>query len=207
MHKSCVHLSGSSPLARGLLRVRLPEDMRCGIIPARAGFTAGSPPSGSASGGSSPLARGLPTSKSSGVLSRGDHPRSRGVYYGQICGGLGAVGSSPLARGLLKGRVVGNFTMRIIPARAGFTQAGPGPPTPTPDHPRSRGVYRPFHVKHASAYGSSPLARGLPRARRSTNCTCRIIPARAGFTGHIPCIQVRSGDHPRSRGVYHADRF
>ena len=29
-----------------------------------------------------------------------------------------------------------------------------------------------------------------------------IIPARAGFTDHIPCIQVRSGDHPRSRGVY-----
>ena len=50
--------------------------------------------------------------------------------------------------------------------------------------------------------GSSPLARGLPlQAPRQLRCR-RIIPARAGFTGHhIQTIALLS-DHPRSRGVY-----
>ena len=70
------------------------------IIPARAGFTSYI--------GSSPLARG-------------DHPRSRGVYDEYAAGDQQIVGSSPLARGLLliTCRPVGS--MRIIPARAGFT--------------------------------------------------------------------------------------
>ena len=50
-----------------------------------------------------------------------DHPRSRGVYLltkGDFDGNLG---SSPLARGLLPPVLPGLLTLRIIPARAGFT--------------------------------------------------------------------------------------
>ena len=70
---------GSSPLARGLRRVRHVSRAGRRIIPARAGFTAHS---------------GEPAGP------RQDHPRSRGVY--SICSGATAArnGSSPLARGL-----------------------------------------------------------------------------------------------------------
>ena len=70
----------------------------------------------------------------------------------------------------------------IIPARAGFTPMAPCRATPSPDHPRSRGVY---------------LA-----VERGITIPARIIPARAGFTPR-PCDPARTGrDHPRSRGVY-----
>ena len=54
----------------------------------------------------------------------------------------------------------------------------------------------------ASAFGSSPLARGLHAAVDGMVRKWRIIPARAGFT----CTPRTTGkswrDHPRSRGVY-----
>ena len=50
--------------------------------------------------------------------------------------------------------------------------------------------------------GSSPLARGLLRSRRSSDDNRRIIPARAGFTSVSVHPHRESGDHPRSRGVY-----
>ena len=58
-------------------------------------------------------------------------------------------------------------------------------------------------------WGSSPLARGLLVTVVSTVWTGRIIPARAGFTGHRPDGPHRHRDHPRSRGVYSwmADSF
>ena len=71
------------------------------IIPARAGFTPDFIP---------------------GPPMVGDHPRSRGVYPSHDQGDRMVIGSSPLARGL-HGRVVGgDVVVRIIPARAGFTQ-------------------------------------------------------------------------------------
>ena len=54
------HGMGSSPLARGLLGEIVIHHECCGIIPARAGFTA-------------PASAGYPK--------RQDHPRSRGVYF------------------------------------------------------------------------------------------------------------------------------
>ena len=91
-------------------------------------------------------------------------------------------GSSPLARGLLQ------------PAGT----PGPG----RSDHPRSRGVY--VFVKYCGAghTGSSPLARGLQVQLGSASWWARIIPARAGFTPPSRLRLRRSGDHPRSRGVY-----
>ena len=72
----------------------------------------------------------------------------------------------------------------------------------TPDHPRSRGVYVSSRTSTSGGIGSSPLARGLPRSRRASCRARRIIPARAGFTTPGPGVRGRSGDHPRSRGVY-----
>ena len=91
---------GSSPLARGLQRTDVQGVRGEGIIPARAGFTAGS-------------------RHALGCLP--DHPRSRGVYSGVHLGSFRLVGSSPLARGLPLSGSVGCSSHGIIPARAGFT--------------------------------------------------------------------------------------
>ena len=50
--------------------------------------------------------------------------------------------------------------------------------------------------------GSSPLARGLLASRILRLHESRIIPARAGFTGHGRRRERGARDHPRSRGVY-----
>ena len=92
--------AGSSPLARGLLRVHVRIDDGHRIIPARAGFTC-----------------------TTGRLSARpwDHPRSRGVYPSS-CGSRSLNrGSSPLARGLHRPPVRVRLPVGIIPARAGFT--------------------------------------------------------------------------------------
>ena len=91
---------GSSPLARGLHRIRNPWTVETGIIPARAGFT-------------------YPCALTATV--RRDHPRSRGVYWSVTYRVGRPPGSSPLARGLLSVIHWGDDQKRIIPARAGFT--------------------------------------------------------------------------------------
>ena len=113
-------VGGSSPLARGLLPGHRQAGADRRIIPARAGFT---------------------VMRIGGWSFTGDHPRSRGVYHLNPDGALVVVGSSPLARGLRLRRHRGRACGRIIPARAGFTTTPTTPPTWTPDHPRSRGVY------------------------------------------------------------------
>ena len=79
-----------------------------GIIPARAGFTAGTV---------RPQDLGR------------DHPRSRGVYYAGGFDSKMTEGSSPLARGLPITIVSKEGVKGIIPARAGFTLRIPGIPT------------------------------------------------------------------------------
>ena len=93
---------GSSPLARGLRAARLPAGAPRGIIPARAGFTCDvKPADGDAR----------------------DHPRSRGVYCSSAGQYSASAGSSPLARGLPDPLARPAGSLRIIPARAGFTFA------------------------------------------------------------------------------------
>ena len=217
-------LSGSSPLARGLLRLSGDDAGDVGIIPARAGFTFW------------PCASTCPAA---------DHPRSRGVYFDFFRSDIHSGGSSPLARGLQGGPALCWAGTRIIPARAGFTSSrahspgsqrdhprsrgvyvdsghahaglvgiiparagfttrrGTGMPS-TSDHPRSRGVYPACLASTRAMMGSSPLARGL-RARRSGQPSSRgIIPARAGFTATVRAAGLSWRDHPRSRGVYKA---
>ena len=91
---------GSSPLARGLRTHEAAPWDEYRIIPARAGFTR-----------SRPSWPGL----------SGDHPRSRGVYRDAHAASGSVEGSSPLARGLLWLYIYVSGTLRIIPARAGFT--------------------------------------------------------------------------------------
>ena len=195
-------MSGSSPLARGLLEAEHTEGVCARIIPARAGFT--TPPALGRWGfcGSSPLARGLRRAVShdwgtgriiparagftplrvATLQEAQDHPRSRGVYDERTAWPYEDTGSSPLARGLRPYPGVGGGRRRIIPARAGFTCPFLGSFRTVGDHPRSRGVYRGVSCPRSERSGSSPLARGLLDYREITARLTRIIPARAGFT-------------------------
>ena len=80
--------------------------------------------------------------------------------------------------------------MRIIPARAGFTNLLYQARQDGRDHPRSRGVYCFFDNAASRNAGSSPLARGLHLDDDSDPGVPGIIPARAGFT-------LRVGGDPR----------
>ena len=179
-------VSGSSPLARGLLLGPLRARFGLGIIPARAGFTW--------TGTTSPSPRT-------------DHPRSRGVYWPTPSSGSAPPGSSPLARGLpwRPGPVA--MDAGIIPARAGFTRPRLQRHLRRRDHPRSRGVYWRAARRRTGRDGSSPLARGLRARAVSGVCQYRIIPARAGFTPSRSRARSGRADHPRSRGVYFATNF
>ena len=73
---------GSSPLARGLHHKAFVRAVQAGIIPARAGFTAG---------------------REELLDANRDHPRSRGVYGTGRTVSMPVCGSSPLARGLRPG--------------------------------------------------------------------------------------------------------
>ena len=172
---------GSSPLARGLRGCGQAHETIIRIIPARAGFTCDQ--HGRRRGG-------------------GDHPRSRGVYSARSAAFAASNGSSPLARGLLKWLPAKAYRRRIIPARAGFTDAPPPSMVRAADHPRSRGVYPWGRAGRRGRGGSSPLARGLLSELPQRTIVRRIIPARAGFTGGREPAGDRGTDHPRSRGVY-----
>ena len=115
------------------------------------------------------------------------------------------MGSSPLARGLHRRTIVDSLLIRIIPARAGFTEDVLPGREGHEDHPRSRGVYATVSAKDMLLDGSSPLARGLLSCVASLVGLLGIIPARAGFTVGPQARRVAHPDHPRSRGVYVAD--
>ena len=111
-------------------------------------------------------------------------------------------GSSPLARGLLAGGLTMLSALRIIPARAGFTQGANGRQAPRRDHPRSRGVYGLPSAAQMKWPGSSPLARGLRTPDPTPWAAGRIIPARAGFTsGRSRCSPTAPGSSPLARGL------
>ena len=173
--------SGSSPRVRGLRHQPAARHRHRGIIPARAGFTS-------------------PTTSSQ--VRRRDHPRACGVYARGRMAVAAGLGSSPRVRGL---QVIASLTadkLGIIPARAGFTCTVPSPTGTSRDHPRACGVYAAAAASSSEADGSSPRVRGLLSQVGDRHLIIRIIPARAGFTGH-DSPRWRSGpDHPRTRGVY-----
>ena len=180
----------------------MPVRDRTGIIPARAGFTPRAAVRARPTRdhprsrgvyvivvggerndvGSSPLARGLRGPRHAPRTWSADHPRSRGVYRRIVVGLLKRPGSSPLARGLLLGINDIALEHRIIPARAGFTEALAQQSVSITDHPRSRGVYGVHGGLPFGSGGSSPLARGLRAMMEEMEACMGIIPARAGFT-------------------------
>ena len=93
---------GSSPLVRGAPDVLKPNLVIVRIIPARAGST---------------------RARSRRPWSRWDHPRSCGEHRPTSASTSSGIGSSPLVRGALQRRAGCAADGRIIPARAGSTQA------------------------------------------------------------------------------------
>ena len=173
--------AGSSPHARGLRVGRADRSVDWGIIPACAGFTAG-------------------TEAFSGQVP--DHPRMRGVYPPPCPRSPPRPGSSPHARGLHEDTNLERSLVRIIPACAGFTNLFRLTSMAPPDHPRMRGVYSRPPLNVLPTPGSSPHARGLRHLGVDAGQPGRIIPACAGFTSHPCCLCRVCRDHPRMRGVY-----
>ena len=164
-HSERVYVSllawGSSPLARGTRFGGGGCFVGVGLIPARAGNTAGA-------------------SSASGV-SRA-HPRSRGEHCIRSLCCSGVWGSSPLARGTQGIEVLGQLGHGLIPARAGNTRFRLGCGFGCGAHPRSRGEHRTHRRTESGSAGSSPLARGTPDVSRASQQQHGLIPARAGNT-------------------------
>ena len=154
--------AGSSPHARGALQTVESGGRSAGIIPACAGSTSPSRPD-------SPC--------------MWDHPRMRGEHVGVLLQVFDYLGSSPHARGALSRLREGDAVVRIIPACAGSTCTQTGSRRWARDHPRMRGEHHREARCIASFRGSSPHARGAPRAPSPSQYPRGIIPACAGSTG------------------------
>ena len=173
--------SGSSPLVRGA-----PTETSClctteGIIPARAGST---------------------WQKDCRSPAHRDHPRSCGEHPSVLFQSIPLLGSSPLVRGALGLGNLLQFSIGIIPARAGSTHTGGSDAGRDGDHPRSCGEHLPTMFMYGKTMGSSPLVRGALLNQIAIDGVARIIPARAGSTRHRQAEAARSWDHPRSCGEH-----
>ena len=176
---------GSSPLARGTPDAHESLGVRGRLIPARAGNTHFS------------RLNAQPVSA---------HPRSRGEHSRLGAVDERAFGSSPLARGTQSVGCSYPPSFRLIPARAGNTQAQLPRANFHPAHPRSRGEHLRRGNGLGASRGSSPLARGTPIRLTRQSRRPGLIPARAGNTRLRGLDQGRNSAHPRSRGE-HANSF
>src|SRR5690606_13895596 len=133
--------AGSSPRARGTLRVADDQRRLMRIIPASAGNTTKSSP------------RATPGS---------DHPRERGEHHRRRIEAGELRGSSPRARGTHGERFGGGLRVRIIPASAGNTRKPASRAASAADHPRERGEHAYRFRPAMYLRGSSSRARGTP---------------------------------------------
>ena len=172
---------GSSPHARG---AQCADALGCsvsGIIPACAGST---------------------SRRKSGSAWPRDHPRMRGEHTKYLRASIPWSGSSPHARGAPARTVQSRQQFGIIPACAGSTQRRPYRRQSIWDHPRMRGEHiRTLFASHYQA-GSSPHARGAPKAAAQIRIPDRIIPACAGSTACSQGPFFMPRDHPRMRGEH-----
>ena len=152
---------GSSPLTRGARRAPRRSRHTRGLIPAHAGSTLISTPSG-------------PRCQA--------HPRSRGEHRWTRRGTFGDDGSSPLTRGAQPTILQILPRPRLIPAHAGSTDAHGTRACLRPAHPRSRGEHEVIHSSDPVTVGSSPLTRGAPDPPSPQPRRMRLIPAHAGST-------------------------
>ena len=170
---------GSSPRVRGKLVVRGGPGSLGRLIPARAGKT-------------------MPTALT--VCKHWAHPRACGEnknnhYAHQLHGG-----SSPRVRGKRVSRSPLAGAGRLIPARAGKTQAQPPIPHPHPAHPRACGENRTSARKPHARAGSSPRVRGKRTGEASWRRVPGLIPARAGKTQRHRPPPGHGWAHPRACG-------
>ena len=130
------------------------------------------------------------------------HPRSRGEHHCEGGRTACACGSSPLARGTREYAVDCACLSRLIPARAGNTNAPQDAPGRGAAHPRSRGEHWCVCAGGRCFPGSSPLARGTLLLVVVNGRLVRLIPARAGNTFCSSCRCAPSSAHPRLRGEH-----
>ncbi len=109
-------------------------------------------------------------------------------------------GSSPHARGKPTDPAVRYATRGLIPACAGKTVGRIAFPTVQQAHPRMRGENIFGNGTIFDAKGSSPHARGKPRAERAKEIVKRLIPACAGKTPPHQPARNSLWAHPRMRG-------
>ena len=179
-------VGGSSPHARGAPPPLHAPDPGRGIIPACAGSTP-----------SRPILTGTVR----------DHPRMRGEHRLACSTPIERQGSSPHARGALeRGRHRRNWR-GIIPACAGSTARAPWCNWRLRDHPRMRGEHTSRLCSLWQSLGSSPHARGAPRACRHAACQAGIIPACAGSTSTPRWSATTRRDHPRMRGEHRSLQY
>ncbi len=157
--KSVLPRSGSSPHARGTLSILVCLVCAGRFIPACAGNAA--------------------TDKR-GKSRKPVHPRMRGERHKFLGIVLPVAGSSPHARGTLIAGPVEHLGPRFIPACAGNAAQSQSVAHQRTVHPRMRGERSAGGDANVSSYGSSPHARGTPRAFFPAADGVRFIPACAG---------------------------
>ena len=110
------------------------------------------------------------------------HPRTRGEHRAR-------------PRAILK-------SARFIPARAGNTPELDLLEVGHAVHPRTRGEHMTINIDSMVENGSSPHARGTPRAGGDGRLQQRFIPARAGNTRRSSSRTFSIAVHPRTRGEH-----
>ena len=213
---------GSSPLTRGRREEESAWSNQPRLIPAHAGSTERDPIERYGVR-AHPRSRGVDLcAATTAKPADGSSPLTRGRRASKVAVAREGHGSSPLTRGRRSISAMHSAFHRLIPAHAGSTSPTRSPTTPTPAHPRSRGVDHDAGGCPGVGGGSSPLTRGRPPPRRHGGSRRGLIPAHAGSTGEqgrggargprlIPAHAGSTLDfcnalcipsaHPRSRGV------
>ena len=171
--------TGSPPLARGTVALRMEMGTRCRITPACAGNRSG---------------------QRCHETGRWDHPRLRGEQLRRTHFSRSARGSPPLARGTDEAAEGGSKDAGITPACAGNSASIYAQILHARDHPRLRGEQLSSAFSFLVILGSPPLARGTGEPRRTYCRGSGITPACAGNSCIISVSATAARDHPRLRG-------
>jgi len=198
---------GSSPRVRGPPRGRTPRQPTRRLIPARAGTTIR-----------------IPSPRSAGTA----HPRACGDHSSDPILRASISGSSPRVRGPRGRHHEPDDDDRLIPARAGTTQALPCSLRLSAAHPRACGDHGRGPADHDARQrliparagttrilaprarpfpGSSPRVRGPQLAEAREQARERLIPARAGTTHQIGRCAFAQAAHPRACGDHTSPGF
>ncbi len=157
-------------------------------------------------GGSSPLAWGILTSFADHRRRKyGSSPLAWGILLQRHPAKHSTVGSSPLAWGILSLHLPMHLLIRFIPTRVGYTSKFQHSERFRPVHPHSRGVYAARKLDFWEAFGSSPLAWGIPwNAAQKQGKTFGSSPLAWGIRSAVLTSTSEFAVHPHSRGVYSA---